>query len=406
MKKLFLALIIGILVLSGLGAGAINNRELKPNFETTSQEPIANLSPMVYTHTVLVEVGTATWCPSCPASNSAWHSIYAGGNYDFEYTELVYDMNSAANSRFTEFNPKYVPTSYWDAGQYAYPGTSQSVFISYLNSAGARAVPDLVSDLEVVWLGDAHMSISYSVLNNEVSSFAGKIRVYILEIESTMWNDYNGNPYNHALLSFAVNKAINIPAGDTLSETVTWDGSVSFPAITEDNIQVILAVFDNVQHTGYSDPPSGNPFTARYSDECIAAYPGAQQNNPPNKPTIDGPSEGKANESHIFSFSATDPDGDDIEAFIVNWGDGTGDKTITGPFSSGKETSSAHTWTEKGSFTITAKAKDINGAIGPIKTKTISITKAKAKAIYTPLYKLLENHPFLSLIIKLLLHQL
>lgn len=98
-------------------------------------------------HTVLVEVGTATWCPSCPQSNDAWHTIYGGKAYDFEYTALVYDKNPVASARFYEFNPKYVPTSYWDAGEFVYPGTNMATFYSYLDSSGAREVPDLVADL-------------------------------------------------------------------------------------------------------------------------------------------------------------------------------------------------------------------------------------------------------------------
>jgi len=404
MKKFFLALIIGIFVLSGLGAGAIKSNDVKPAFETNIyQEPSASLVPMAYTHTVLVEVGTATWCPSCPASNSAWHTIYASGNYDFEYTEMVYDMNSAANQRFNEFNPMWVPTSYFDAGEYVYPGTSIPTFYSYLNSCGGRVVPDIVANLDVAWLGSAKMDITYSVLNNEASAYPGKMRIYVIELESTLWNDYSGNPYNHALLDFAANQVINIPAGGSISDTITWDGvTEGFPGITQDNIQVILAVFDDTFHISYSDPPSGNPFNAYYSDECVAAIP-TVQNNPPGKPTIDGPAEGKPNVALEFTFSAVDPDGDDISEFVVNWGDGTADQTITGPFTSGEDVQASYTWAASGSFVITAKAMDDKDAIGPVETQPVTIPRSRA---YAPLYRFLENHPQLLLILKLVLHQI
>jgi len=404
MKKFFLALIIGIFVLSGLGAGAIQSNSIKPVFETTIyQEPSIGSLPREYTHTVLVEVGTATWCPQCPASNTAWHTIYSSGNYDFEYTEMVYDKNSAASARFMEFKPKYVPTSYWDGGQYVYPGTSTGIFYSYLGLSGSRVVPDLVASLEVAWLGSAEIEITYSVKNNDASSYPGRIRIYVIEFESTLYNDYSGKPYYHALLDFAVNQVINIPAGDTLSNTVTWDGAAEgFPGITQDNIQVILAVFDDTPHQSYSDPPSGNPFWAYYSDECVAAIP-EEPNNPPGAPTIDGPPEGKVNTALEFSFRSIDPDGDNIAEYIVNWGDGSGDQTITGPFSSGSTVKASHTWTVYGNHVITAKAKDAKGAIGPIKTQSVSIPRQRS--IYTPFYKFLENHPHIFLILKLVFHQ-
>jgi thiol-disulfide isomerase/thioredoxin len=403
MKKFFLIFIIGILVLSGLGAGAIKSNGIKPVFETNyNQEPLND--PLAYTHTVLVEVGTATWCPSCPASNSAWHTIYESGNYDFEYTELVYDKNAKASQRFSEFNPKYVPTSYWDGGQYTYPGTSTGTFYSYLGLSGSRTVPDLVASLDVAWLGSAKMEITYSVLNNEATSYPGKLRIYVVEFVSTLWNDYNGNPYNHAFLDFAVNQVINIPAGDTLSNTVTWNGATAgYPNVKQDNLQVILAVFGNTPHQSYSDPPSGNPFSAYYSDECIAAVPGSS-NNPPAAPTISGPKKVKVNISTDYSFSSVDPDSDNIAQFIINWGDGSGDQTVNGPFQSGQTVKASHTWTSEGTYTITAKAKDSKGAIGS--TKTLSISTPRQRAVYTPFYNFLENHPNLFLILKIMLNKL
>ncbi len=360
MKKFIPVLIIGILVLSGLGAYAIKIDNLKSIAQTDIiQEPIANLKPLDYTHTVLIEVGTATWCPSCPASNLAWHSIYGGGQYDFEYTEMVIDKNTKASQRMNLYNIYWVPTSYFDGGQFVYPGTNYATFYNYLNSAGVRSVPDLVATLNVEWLGSANIEISYSVLNNDASNYPGRLRIYVLELESTYWNDYNGNPYYHAFLDFPVDQTINIPAGITISNTLTWNGATAgYPSVSQDNLQVILAVFDDTAHPGYSDPPSGAPFNAYYSDECVAAYPTAP-NNPPDKPTINGPAMGKPNVTHDYTFNSVDPDGDNIAEFIINWGDGTDDQTLTGPFASGADALANHTWTNTGNFIITAKSKDI-----------------------------------------------
>ncbi len=173
MKKILPVVIVGVLVLSGLGAAAL---------QSDTQEPVTSPSPKDYTHTVLVEVGTATWCPSCPASNAAWHSIYGEGTYDFEYTELVDDMNSDAHARFYEFNPAWVPTSYWDGGMFVFPGTNQATFYANLNSAGARVVPDLVATLSASWLGNAEMQITYTVQNNEGANYPGKLRIYVQEL--------------------------------------------------------------------------------------------------------------------------------------------------------------------------------------------------------------------------------
>jgi hypothetical protein len=380
MKNILPAVLIGMLVLSGLGASALHSDQTQPGETTQYQPPAATSSPKDYTHTVLVEVGTATWCSACPQSNSAWHTIYEAGTYDFEYTELVYDKNPVASTRFFEFNPAWVPTSYWDGGQFVYPGTDIATFYSNLDSAGARPVPDLVSDLSATWLGDAKIQITYSVLNNDASDYPGHLRIYVVELQSTLWNDYSGNPYNHAFLDFPVNEVINIPAGDSLSDTVTWDGAAAgYPGITQDNIQVILAVFDDTPHESYSDPPSGNPFSAYYSDEATAVTLGGTQNNPPTTPTIDGPTTGVAGTEYAYTFSSTDPDGDAIY-YCLNWSDGTGE-VCTGPFPSGEEQTAHHTWSEPGTFVIKITAHDDYGATSEPGTYEVTIAPAPALAL-------------------------
>jgi len=372
MKKFLPLLVIGVLVLSGLGAVALQSDDKKLVLETIEYKEASSITTSRgYTHTVLVEVGTRTTCPACPASNAAWHSIYGGGNYDFEYTELVYDKNSVASSRFYEFNPKWVPTSYWDGGEYVYPGTNTATFYNYLDSSGSRTVPDLVADLDVTWLGGADMEISYSVENNDVNDYPGKLRIYVIELESTLWNDYSGNPYYHAFLDFAVNQVIDIPGGGTLSDTIMWDGGTAgYPDITQDNIQMILAVFDDTPHQSYSDPPSGNPFWAYYSDECIAAIPEGGQNNPPEAPDIDGPASGNTGTSYDYTFTSTDPDGDDVK-YYIKWGDG--DSEWTSFVAPGTPVTVSHTWSAQGTFSIEAKAKDSNNAESGYSTLTVTM---------------------------------
>ena len=85
-------------------------------------------------------------------------------------------------------------------------------------------------------------------------------------------------------------------------------------------------------------------------------------NNPPLQPSISGFSLGVTGVEYTYTAVTTDPDDDDIAEYIVNWGDGTGDETISGPFASGEEATASHTWSTGGNFVITAKAKDVYGA--------------------------------------------
>ncbi len=80
-------------------------------------------------------------------------------------------------------------------------------------------------------------------------------------------------------------------------------------------------------------------------------------NNPPNKPDISGPNKGKVGIEYNYTFVSTDPDGDDIWYHIC-WGD----KEIIyiyGPYKSGEPIILSYNWTEKGTYSIQCKTRDI-----------------------------------------------
>ena len=355
MKKIIPIYIAGILLCTTIGAVGLPSNNMIINENNTGR--------LDYTHTVFVEVGTATWCPSCPASNSAWHTIYGTGTYDFEYVEMVIDKNTVANTRMNnDYNLYWVPTSYFDGGQFVYPGTSTGTFQTNLNTCGARVVSDLDAQMEVLWLGSAQIQVNLSIINHDAASYTGTLRVYIIELESTRWKDYNGNWYNHAFLDFAFNEALTIPTGGTHTDNTVWDGAAhGYSDITSENIQVILAVFNDDPIQAYSDPfhegsdPTWAPFWAYYVDETVAATP--QSNSAPIQPNPpSGPTNGVVNVEYTYSGSTTDPNGDDIY-YLFDWGDGS-DSGWFGPYPSGTIVEAKHTWTYGGTYPVKLKAKD------------------------------------------------
>lgn len=105
-------------------------------------------------------------------------------------------------------------------------------------------------------------------MNVASAPYTGRLRIYVTEPVSR-WNMYNGQPYHYGFLGFAHNGAISIEPGDTYTNSITWNGDV-----TEQNVMVIAVVFNSESHQGYANPPSGNPFTAYYTDATAAAHPG------------------------------------------------------------------------------------------------------------------------------------
>ena len=100
-------------------------------------------------------------------------------------------------------------------------------------------------------------------------------------------------------------------------------------------------------------------------------------NNPPNKPTISGPTTGYINHAYNYTITATDPDNDNIKYFI-DWGDQTTQQTTFE--SSGSVITVSHTWIKKGFYLVRVKAIDSNNAESAW-SDTLSINIQGAEAI-------------------------
>jgi hypothetical protein len=104
--------------------------------------------------------------------------------------------------------------------------------------------------------------------------------------------------------------------------------------------------------------------TSYDSTECfygiideVTVFKNPQGNQPPNAPTIDGPTTGTVGEEYSYTFVTTDPDGEYVN-YWVDWGDGNNTGWI-GPYSSNEEVNLSYTWSENGAYEIKTKAKDI-----------------------------------------------
>lgn len=241
-----------------------------------------------FTHSVFLEVGTATWCPSCPYMANALDKIYTSGDYPFYFVEMVTDMNSLANQRMGAYNLKWLPTVFLDGGRKVFVQEStndEDEVRSLIEYCGEQDVHDLDLSLNVAWVNEGNISIDVEITNNE-----------------------------------------------------------------------------------------------------------AVPNNPPDTPTIQGPTEGKKGESQNFTVSATDPDGDDVYLFI-DWADNS-TKDWIGPFSSGEQVTVNHTWSSDGVYLVKIKAKDLDG--DESEWEQLKVTMPKAKTIQLSLYNwILKNIGFL-----------
>ena len=141
------------------------------------------------------------------------------------------------------------------------------------------------------------------------------------------------------------------PSGQEVSASHMW---------SEDNIYEIRAKAKDIQDL---------------EGEWSLTYPISIGNLPPSVPDINGPREGKTGVDYSYSFSSSDPDGDDI-MYEIRWGDGQ--EEVTDYYSSGEEVIVSHTWNSKGTYTIKARACDYYEECSAYKEISVTIPRDKS----------------------------
>jgi len=122
-------------------------------------------------------------------------------------------------------------------------------------------------------------------------------------------------------------------------------------------------------------------------------------NNPPSTPEINGTTKGKVGTQLTYKFVSIDPDGDDVYYYIF-WGDGNYSGWL-GPYNSSVEISVNYSWSEMGTYTIKAKAKDVHGNESSWATLEVKIPRSR-EFINSRLLQILERFPLLAKFISLI----
>jgi outer membrane protein assembly factor BamB len=127
---------------------------------------------------------------------------------------------------------------------------------------------------------------------------------------------------------------------------------------------------------------------------CLHAFGTQESNEPPTIPSITGPSEGKADREYDFTFKSTDPDRNPV-SFYIEWGDGT-TTGWTMEYYSGEKAEYSHSWSEKGNYTIRAKAKDTFGLESDWAQFEIGIIKKSKSTNNILFWRLIGQFPMLQ----------
>jgi len=125
-----------------------------------------------------------------------------------------------------------------------------------------------------------------------------------------------------------------------------------------------------------------------------------ETNTPPNKPAINGQTNGNAGTSYDYTFTAEDTD-ESIIWYYIEWGDETNTGWL-GPYNSGETITESHSWSSQGTYTIRAKAKDPYDEEGTWGTLTVTMPRSR-NVISSLFLRFLENFPITEKLLKLLM---
>ena len=121
---------------------------------------------------------------------------------------------------------------------------------------------------------------------------------------------------------------------------------------------------------------------------------------PPNTPAISGPANVKPEEEYEYTFTSMDPDGDDDVFYYIDWRDDTNSEWI-GPYESNEIVTINHTWENKGTYNIRAKAKGPSGLESDWGTLKVAVPR-NIISINTIIQRLFEWFPNIFPMLRLL----
>ena len=221
-----------------------------------------------FTHAVIGEEFTTTWCVYCPSAaenlNKVWQpkSQFPDDPYyhdQFFFVALITDKNDKADDRTGDY-PDFAgyPTVYFDGGDEKVEGgqSDTSNYEEAIDSSGGRSDTDISLRIAMQHLGDDRIGVQVYIIWNEDAGFGnptfnGYIRAYIVEPVSR-YDNYDGNPYHFGFLDYAFDQQVELdPHEEVVLETIWIGGNHSdsdgndFSDISYNNLNIFVSFFND-----------------------------------------------------------------------------------------------------------------------------------------------------------------
>ncbi len=262
-------------------------------FYTITVKTSGNNGDEDFIHTVFIEESTSVNCRYCPNVGTILENLESTHNYRFYYVNLILENSKAATYLSSIYNRYADPTVFVDAGYRVILGglNPEANYTTAIQAAENRDVPEIQVTVNAEYKNTTNtITTTVLVKNAEQSIYIGHLRVYLTEIISSQFNDYNGQKYKNAFVDFIIDQDISVPA----SSDNTFSANTSLGSLDYENLKLFAVVFSSTENTGYSDPPTNKfPFTAHYADATNVTYVAQGARNLPPEVGILSPQKGK-----------------------------------------------------------------------------------------------------------------
>lgn len=245
--------------------------------------PTAELPVDDFTHAVLGEEFTATWCVYCPSAAENLMKIYEDipdepyYHDKFFFVALITDVNDKAEERMDDYpDVTGYPTVIFDGNDEKVSGgqSDTSNYEQAIDNCGQRDDTAISLDIQMEHLGADQLGVSVTMTWNEDATFGdptfnGYIRAYIVE-KVSRYNNYDGDPYHFGFLDYAFEESVELEPHEVKELTTVWTGGDhedkngdNFSDIDYENINIFVAFFNDesasadkyVLETAFAIPP-------------------------------------------------------------------------------------------------------------------------------------------------------
>jgi hypothetical protein len=221
------------------------------------------------------------------------------------------------------------------------------------------------------WEIDSLVKFNISSIPSDATILSGSLNLYYwgyidndpadrtlnLYRATTYWSEENTTWNNQPLYASQPTCNSRVPASTGF--WMEWDVTNDIQSFVNGTMTNYGWKVTDDNYWGHGSIPTSCFRTKEYGN--YIPYLNIKINLAPEIPMIDGPTSVKPNIAYQWYFTSNDPENDNV-FYQINWGDGI-ITNWSGPYPSGQIDPETHTYTNKGTYTIKARAKDIHDKV-------------------------------------------